>query len=368
MGPPRISHRRGEISGRAYMILYPPLSLVDDPIPESAKNPNDKVVNDIISPSNCKNKMSIKVMSVYRSRAISRAHVLLRSTITRLSNLCKDDFLTDKKLERAQVEISPSQKIWKCDVPLITSCKSKKGNGFGFNLAKYDTTLKQSEDFQKFIEEKAIEQENLSNRPKPTPGGLRISSDLRRDESSLLSSAMEHKDELTLSNQKTLLVEDGQPLAAIVLHLREKKLQKKKSNVGSKKSLLGLTSTLTYSLEGDPQTIVKNCSSNGLGGIKVNKSDFSAKKSSYSGKKSLPGVIKNDCDETKEWKNNSTFHSEDKNIAKTQTHRTSKKVSDFCGLKKSHQSSKHQGRTMKSNQNALMTVMSQTPKILKKRN
>ena len=94
--------------------------------------------------------------------------------------------------------------------------------------AKYDATIEQNDDFKEFLNSKKRMEEELSNRPKPQPGGGPLA-------------------EMTnISTGTGSGVDDrmgsagGDPVAAIVIHLREKQeaalRAKKKASADKKKS------------------------------------------------------------------------------------------------------------------------------------
>lgn len=133
-----------------------------------------------------------------RSKAFALARIVLNQAVESLSKVCKTNDTTKEKIySSVQVFASQSQKIWKDD-----AAKGKKGSRM---ITKYENTIEKNEDFLKFIEgRKAMEEERL-NRPKPQPGG------------GLSTSAV-----IESKGTGVSLDENGQPVSAIVLHLRQK--------------------------------------------------------------------------------------------------------------------------------------------------
>ena len=135
------------------------------------------------------------ITSAERSKALAQSRLLLQQTVASISEMCQLDAKKDQNYREVMVETSENQKIWKD--------QSEKKGGYGFFQKKYDSTIEQSDDFKKFMERKAKEKEELSNRPKPPPGGGQVAD---------ASGSSEGKEGL----------ENGQPMAALVLHLLEK--------------------------------------------------------------------------------------------------------------------------------------------------
>jgi hypothetical protein len=163
-----------------------------------------------------------KITAADRSKALAQSRLLLSETIASLANLCKDD--SKKDYAGIHIELSPNQKIWKAE---------EKGNGSGkkFGMAaKYDSTIEQNEDFKQFVQSKMELKNELTNRPKPPLGGGPLAETMNSNVGG---------DDKTGGN-------GGDPVAAIVLHLREKKeaarKAKKKTNAEKKKTVKGIKS------------------------------------------------------------------------------------------------------------------------------
>ena len=149
------------------------------------------------------------ITSAERSKALAQSRLLLQQTVASISEMCQLDAKKDQNYREVMVETSENQKIWKD--------QSEKKGGYGFFQKKYDSTIEQSDDFKKFMERKVREKEELSNRPKPPPGGGQVAD---------ASGSSEGKEGL----------ENGQPIAALVLHLLEKN-RSSKSKKDAKKTV-----------------------------------------------------------------------------------------------------------------------------------
>ena len=163
------------------------------------------------------------ITSAERSKALAQSRLLLQQTVASISKMCELDSDKDQNYRGLKVETSENQKIWKD--------QSEKKGGYGFFQKKYDSTIEQSDDFKKFIERIAEDKEERLNRPKPPPGGGALATDT--------AGSSEGKD----------VSDNGQPISALVLHLREKnkvsksKKDAKKSSKEVQKKLKKTTST-----------------------------------------------------------------------------------------------------------------------------
>lgn len=146
----------------------------------------------------------------------------------------------------------------------------------------------------------------------------------------------------------------------------EKKVQKKKSNLRSKKSFLRVASKSSSMFSGNFLEIMGNSSLDEIASAKTNKSIISTHKSyNCPAKKSLPVVTKKVYNHTKEWKNINLFNSEDRNFINSQNFQSALKTSNFRVFKKNYQYSRHQERLLKCNRDIFPTAMSRIPRILK---
>lgn len=219
---------------------------------ESATISNNS--NNIVSSSrstSTNNSTTAKVQKITpsdRSKALAQSRILLDETLLSLKELCQSDTCKDQSYRGCIVELSKSQKVWKPDFTLEQMYQlnqktadgssgkvaasgggggSRKSHGFNYHL-KYDSTIEQSEDFKKFMENREQMLEERKNRPKPPPGGIVSGSNV-----SVLDDS---------SKAKISTDENGQPIAALVLHLQEKKAKMRKIKVQKKSSRLVSTS------------------------------------------------------------------------------------------------------------------------------
>lgn len=236
--PPHKSRRRGIIPGHCYLVLSPPIpKFYQDKM--QLKNVNSRTtVSDITSEMNTmkidnqdtsqlQNEthaqsssevdtlMETAITPADRSKAFAQARIILNQAVDSLSKVCKNDTTKEKLYSGIQVFTSQSQKIWKDN-----TTKGKKGSRM---FTKYENTIEKNEDFLKFLETRKTMEEERMNRPKPQPGG-----------GLLTSTTVESKDTGMSLN------ENGQPVSAIVLHLRQKHaakaLAKAKSQTEKKRS------------------------------------------------------------------------------------------------------------------------------------
>jgi len=304
MVPPHKSRRRGVITGHAYIVLHPPMPRF---IVEKAKVQEDKLLansgNINISNASAPSVGNI-ITAADRTKALAQSRLILRQTIFNLAQSCKTDI--GKELYRGmKVEMSPSQKIWKFDpFPVCnnTSVNGKKGHGYsGHYHAKYDSTIEQSEDFQAFLDKRTKNEEEIAKRPKPPPGGGTTEVTVGVDGLEITAKATEDsKSNWSAMVQETM--ENGQPIPALVLHLRQKKaaVQKSKSSKSisssvtdskSKKSNSGLGKGKSLPKSGRGQSISEKKGGKGGGKksmVGSSKSEGASKKgqsSSSGGKK-----------------------------------------------------------------------------------
>jgi len=165
-----------------------------------------------------------KITAADRSKALAQSRLLLSETITSLAKLCKDDSKKDQRCNYTgiQIELSPNQKIWKAE-DKGSSGNSSSGRKFGM-AAKYDSTIEQNDDFKQFVQAKKELEMEMTNRPKPPLGGGPLTETMN----------------VNVGGDDKTGMGGGDPIAAIVLHLREKKeaarQAKKKTNADKKKS------------------------------------------------------------------------------------------------------------------------------------
>ena len=152
----------------------------------------------------------VTITAADKSKALAQSRLLLNETISSLAQICKDESKKDRKYSGIQIEMSTNQKIWKMD-------SSKNGEhilredvkNFGTATKKYGSAQEDSEDFIKFVQEKRRKEEDLATRPKPPPGGV--------------------VGNVAASRENAENAGEEEPVAAIVLHLREKEAEAKKA-------------------------------------------------------------------------------------------------------------------------------------------
>lgn len=237
MIPPHKSRRRGIIPGHCYLVLSPPVPKfyqekmqmksetpsstvshitsevstmkIDDHDDPNPRNNANEYIDTTQAPSEVdgmtQDDKALEMASITpadRSKAFAQARIMLNEAVESLSKVCKSaDTTKEKNYAGVQVFISQSQKIWKDE-----TSKGKKSSRL---VAKYENTIEKNEDFLKFLEARKTMEEERLNRPKPQPGG-------------------------GLSNPSTFeskgsgipLDENGQPISAIIVHLREKQAAK----------------------------------------------------------------------------------------------------------------------------------------------
>ena len=218
-----------------------------------------------------------------RSKALAQSRLLLQETVASLIDFCSMDAKKEQTFHGVQVENSRSQKMWKAiDFTNISSSNSAAGGRklFGFGqayLAKYDSTIEQNEDFKNFMEAKQKEEEERQNRPKPQPGlgfvgvGLPSSNPLiesNDDDTKKLATDSENDIRPSTGLTPSNIIENGQQLSAIVLHLREKRQAKKstRSRSKKKKKVDTVSSTVSVPKKESSKKMKKNVSGKGKTG------------------------------------------------------------------------------------------------------
>jgi hypothetical protein len=196
------------------------MNIDDEDVSQPPKDASIHTPSEVDSMKQSDTRSETDITPADRSKAFALARIILNQAVDSLSKVCKTNDTTKEKIySSVQIFASQSQKIWKDD-----AAKGKKGSRM---ITKYENTIEKNEDFLKFIEgKKAMEEERL-NRPKPQPGG------------GLSTSAV-----IESKGTGVSLDENGQPISAIVLHLRKKhaakalaksKLQTEKKKNRSKK-------------------------------------------------------------------------------------------------------------------------------------
>lgn len=202
----------------------------------NSNTPQEQTTDDIVSPlqplqmqqeqKQKQTKPATKITAADRSKALAQSRLLLNETLASLAKLCKDDSKKDKPYSGLLIEMSSNQKIWKTEEK-GSGGSGREGRKFGM-AAKYDATIEQNDDFKQFLESKKKMEEELSNRPKPQPGGGPLA-----EMTNIGTGTGSGVDDRTGSA-------GGDPVAAIVIHLREKQeaalKAKKKANADKKKA------------------------------------------------------------------------------------------------------------------------------------
>jgi len=303
MIPPRKSRRRGTITGHAYMVLHPPMPRF---IVEKTNLSEDKGIIEIgnnIAPNTLASTGGNLVTAADRTKALAQSRLILRQTISNLSESCKAYTSKDAFSSGMMVELSPSQKIWKFEPhPTLSNTNNVMGKKGHYHV-KYDSTIEQSDDFKAFLDKRTKEEEEIANRPKPPPGGGIVETTGGIDSMDSTGRGMEvNIGGGGMINRQALVMENGQPFPALVLHLREKKaaMQKSKSSsssamdMKSKKSSSGIGKgkVSTCRVQSIPD---KKKGSKGGSKIQIGKSEGGSKKghsSSIGGKKRQEKVSK----------------------------------------------------------------------------
>jgi hypothetical protein len=189
--PPRMTHRRGERAGVAYLLVVAPPPKLDSDDSSKASSSAPTTGPSKISKSKTDN-----------ARNIAKGRLLVSEVISCLQELAIEDAKTEQKYGGCTVENCLNARPLK--LPLLGQCQQKMSK-----RAKQDRregTVESTEHFQKWLESLAQQKEELNARPKPTPGG-----------GALLSTAPGNN------------VDGGQPVAALVQHLLAKKDEKKRA-------------------------------------------------------------------------------------------------------------------------------------------
>jgi hypothetical protein len=219
--PPRRTRRRGERAGTAYILLTAPMvedmtmsSTDDQSVKKQADNrpPHDVVAKETLSmeitqtptsvtpqhepsiESNVVEKAAAATAQIVDfPRKLARGRLLLLNAVHSLSEVAGEDFKTQEFFSGCIVEQSMNAKSWK----MHTGRPDRR-----------EGTIEATADYKKWLQTLTKQKEELKARPKPAPGGGSPST----------TTAGENQD-------------NGQPVAALVQHLRAKKqdMQRKKS-------------------------------------------------------------------------------------------------------------------------------------------
>jgi hypothetical protein len=247
-----------------------------------------------------------------RSKALAQARILLEETVSSLQRVCQMGGDSNTlQYHHCTIESSQNQKSWKNDYSLEqlemlntvvqvveedgegedgkgeestdntrsatvsgsgaggTKAGGKRGgHGYNYHL-KYESTIGDSDDFKKFMQKREVLEEERKNRPKPQPGGGGGGVGASSSSNATVITATSNKE----GGKNQIVDENGQPIAALVLHLREKKALLKKKT--AQKKSRGNSSRALSTSESMKRSMRKNNntkgSSGGGGGLKSKK-------------------------------------------------------------------------------------------------
>lgn len=210
--PPKKTKRRGEKSGCAYLVLTAPSIQARNPLPVHPEK-TEGAIEDAASTRSTKSG-STQAPADY-SKDVARRRVMIQRSLDALIKTAEDDTKTRQLLSECTVEESLNGKTWKTARTENTPRRDR-----------IEGTIEESADFKAFFERIEQEKDERKSRPRPAPGGG-------------VASAM------TTGDNK------GQPLAALVIHLRQKQEEEeKKRKQGKKKPKAGNEGTTTNDAKG----------------------------------------------------------------------------------------------------------------------
>lgn len=183
--PPKKTRRRGDKPGYAYLVMSTPLIENRTPdIPEKA------TLEEATEAASSEEKPVTETMpSVDYSRDVAERRLNLIRALEVLVAVAVDDAKTKQDFSGCIVEESTNGKAWK---------PSSRWD-------RLEGTIEETPDYKAFLEKTEREKEELMARPRPSPGGG----------ASSLATTPGASD-------------NGQPVAAIVMHLRKKQEEEKK--------------------------------------------------------------------------------------------------------------------------------------------
>lgn len=168
------------------------------------------------APSNSKPPV---VQQVDYSRDIAERRLMLVRAVEALSAVAQQDATSKQEYAGCQVEESRNAKAWKAP-------PSEGGGGRHYGgRDRLEGTLADSADYKAFLESVVKEKEELKARPKPAPGGGTVAP------SSVAATAADGTITAT-----TATTENGEPIAALVMHLRTKQEEAKSRKKAKRKS------------------------------------------------------------------------------------------------------------------------------------
>jgi len=194
MVPPKKTHRRGDKPGNAYLILQAPriesLAPVKEPPTTIQEEGKPAAAND--APSSKKPPPP----AVDYSRVLAKRRLMLRRALEAMQAVVAADNQNTSEADKLVLEESLNNKVWKIPAKMNKNRQHDRMVG----------TIFETPDYQQFLEQQAAAKEERQARPKPAPGGG-------------VSTAA------TTEGGENV---NGQPVAALVLHLQKKQEEEKK--------------------------------------------------------------------------------------------------------------------------------------------
>jgi hypothetical protein len=223
--PPRVTRRRGERPGVAYLLVVAPPQKKTDNSNNNNNNSNKNKATDSSVPktaapdvpsssaSTTSRASNVSASKADNARYIAKSRLLNSHVVDCLKGLAKDDTKTQQKYGGCMVEYSLNTKTFKLPYFGHSGQQTKR-----VKHDRWEGTIESSEHFQQWLESVTKQKEELNTRPKPIPGG---GMSLPTAQGNMINvSAATNPDGST------------QPVAALVQHLlavMEKKTRMKKS-------------------------------------------------------------------------------------------------------------------------------------------
>jgi hypothetical protein len=195
--PPKKTRRRGEKPGCAYLLLTAPTIEAKTPVP-AAIVPAAIVENggvETVTPA-APAPTTTPVAEIDYTQEVTKRRLQLQLAIESMTNYATDNAKAKQDLACCVVEESIDSKTWKVNYRPFRS---------------QGVSVEDTADYKQFVERTEQEKEERSARPKPPPGG------------SIAASAA------------LAATENGQPMAALVLHLRAMHDEQSKRNKAKRK-------------------------------------------------------------------------------------------------------------------------------------
>lgn len=186
--PPKKTRRRGEKPGCAYLLLTAPTIEAKTPVPAAIVESGVETLTPAAAPT--------PAAEIDYTQEVTKRRLQLQLAIESMTNYAADNAKAKQDLAGCVVEESIDSKTWK------------------FNYRPYRSQgvpIEDTADYKQFVERTEKEKEERSARPKPPPGG------------SIAASAA------------LATTENGQPMSALVLHLRAMHDEQSKRNMAKRK-------------------------------------------------------------------------------------------------------------------------------------